>query len=263
MKKIVLLLAIVALFFAGRSLWFTYHKSQGFSISKMQASIPFHAEWEVVYPQGEHLQELFKQKFHFLSSGYQSYAFISEDERTIIKFFRMKRLTHSFTDPLFHPQKVQEHRKNLFSIFNAYKLAYDEMREDAGLVYIHLNKTDFINTELSITDLKGDEHLVNLDGVYFIVQEKAELLFEHLGKLLERKDKEKFQKCVNSFLELVNRRLNKGIADEDKGISQNYGFIDDRPIQFDIGRIYKGKEEGEYEEILNRLHWWMHLNNLL
>ncbi|HSX12202.1 MAG TPA: hypothetical protein VLF61_01800 [Rhabdochlamydiaceae bacterium] len=253
----------VGLFFVGRSLWFAYHKSPGFSVSKMKASITPRKEWEVPRPEGaqeEELREIFKQKFYFLSAGYQSYAFISEDERTIIKFFRMKRLSHASTDALFHPKKVETHKKNLSLIFNPYNLAYDEFKEDSGLIYIHLNKTDFLNAMLSITDQSGREALVDLDGLHFVIQEKAESLFPYLHKFIEKKDKEGFDRAVAALLALIQRRHEKGIADEDKGIAENYGFIEDRPIQFDIGRIYKGKIEGEYEEILRRLHWWMQLN---
>lgn len=265
MKKIkycALIFFLIVLFFSGRALWFSIHKSQGFSLSKMKASLPHRKEWEITPlppAQQEQLQELLRQKFHFLSSGYQSYAFISEDEKTIIKFFRMKRLTSSLTDPFFHPKKVKEHKKNLEAIFNAYKLAYEEMREDAGLLYIHLNQSNDLKTRITISDYSGKEQKIDLDGIYFIVQERAEPLFNHLHALLG--DQEKFSLAINSFIDLVKRRLSKGIADADKGISENYGFIGDRPIQFDIGRIYKGKEEGEYEEICRRLDWWLRLNS--
>lgn len=229
----------------------------------MSAAISNRKEWEVAKPdqkQEEQLKEIFKQKFHFLASGYQSYAFISEDERTIIKFFRMKRLSYALSDHLFHPDKVEMHKKNLSLIFNAYKLAYEELREDAGLLYIHLNKTNFLKTKLSITDQGGNESLVDLDKVHFIVQEKAEPLFVHLRKFIDQNDKKGFENAKDALLALIKRRQGKEIGDEDKGIAENYGFIGERPIQFDIGRIYKGKIEGEYEEILQRLNWWMHLN---
>lgn len=262
-KSILWTLLFIGLFFGGRSLWFAYHKAPGFSVSKMKASIENKKEWEIARLEGEQeerLREIFKQKFYFLSAGYQSYAFISEDEQTIIKFFRMKRLSHDAADTLFHPKKVETHKKNLDLIFNAYKLAYEELKEDSGLLYIHLNKTDFLNARLSITDQSGQENHINLDELHFVVQEKAEPLFPYLHKFIEKKDKEGFDRAVAALLALIQRRHGKGIADEDKGIAENYGFIGERPIQFDIGRIYKGKIEGEYEEILRRLDWWMQLN---
>ena len=263
MKKYLWFLVAVCIILLGRQGWFFVHKSPGFSVSKMKAPIPYTPEWDVALPWGEQeerLNEIFTQKFYFYSSGYQSYAFISEDEKTIIKFFRMKRLSYSFFDPLLHPRKVELHKKNLSLIFDAYKLAYEEMREDTGLLYIHLNKTNFFKKTLSITDQKGNEHFVDLDKVSYIVQERAEPLFVHLHKYIERKDKEGFDGAVNALLALIKRRHDKGIGDEDRGISENYGFIGERPIQFDIGRIYKGNFEGEYEEILKRLNWWVHLN---
>jgi hypothetical protein len=234
-------------------------KEPGFSLSKMTASLPYREKWEAEIPK-ELLEEACRQKFHFFSAGYQSYAFISEDERIIIKFFRMKRLSATLWNRLIHPKRAKANQENLELIFNGYKLAYEEMRQDAGLLCIHLNQTKDLCKKLTIVDQGGKEHRIDLDTVYFVVQEKAEPLFSYLHKRVG--DRAELNRAVEAFLALVKRRHARGIADDDQGIAENYGFVDGRPIQFDIGRIHKGSFEGEYEEILRRLHWWMHLNNL-
>jgi len=161
---------------------------------------------------------------------------------------------------LWHPENVDLRRQNLFSIFNAHKLAYTELREDAGLLYIHLNKTNHLKTVLQVVDRFGRAHSIDLDKTEFIVQEKAELIFRHLKKLLEQKDQLQVQKCVQATLDLVKRRMDKGISDHDKAVKHNYGFIGHRPVHLDIGRLEKVTKQKEYNRIKERINTWLEAN---
>src|SRR3569832_2263561 len=140
---------------------------------------------------------------------------------------------------LWRPENVDYRRQNLLSIFNSYKLAYENLKQDAGLVYVHLNKGSNLKTQLKVVDRLGRTHTIDLDNVEFVVQEKAELIFTHFQRLLKNGDKEGVQKKICSLLELVQRRIDLGISDHDKAVKHNYGFIGDRAIHLDIGRIEK------------------------
>jgi len=82
----------------------------------------------------------------------------------------------------WHPEKADYRRQNLFSIFRAHKLAYTEIKADTGLIYIHLNKSDHLKTQLKVVDRLGRTHHIDLDKTEFIVQEKAELIFHAFKK---------------------------------------------------------------------------------
>jgi len=65
------------------------------------------------------------------------------------------------------------------------------------------------------------------------------------------------QKCVQAVLEIVKRRMDKGISDHDKAVKHNYGFIGDRAVHLDIGRIEKVSKPREYNRINGRISTWL------
>ncbi len=249
-------------------LWSGYQVYQSktlcFSSKRITSTFSYNPDLTIEEPTGkelDHLKAIFQQKFKFLAVGSQSYAFESEDGKYVIKFFIMKHLIPRVSD-LWHPEKIDYRRQNLVSIFNAHKLAYDNIREDAGLVYIHLNKGSHFQTHLKAVDRLGRTHLIDLDTVEFVVQEKAELIFTHLKKLLKQGDKGAVKKSIASILQLVQRRIGKGISDHDKAVKHNYGFIGDRAVHLDIGRIEKVRKTKEYDRINQRINKWLQSNDI-
>ena len=172
----------------------------------------------------------------------------------------MKHLVSRISD-LWHPEKVDYRRQNLLSIFNAHKLAYDELRQDTGLIYIHLNKSHHLQTHLEAIDRLGRTHLIDLDKTEFMVQEKAELIFTRLKKLIDRGDKKEMQRCIAATLQLVQRLIDRVISDHDKAVKHNYGFVGDRPLHLDIGGIEKVSKPQEYNRITERINKWLQKND--
>jgi hypothetical protein len=212
---------------------------------------PYHPEWDISPPTGiekQRLEDIFSQRFHYLGSGVQAYAFESEDGKYILKFFRMNRLIPRVIHTL-QPKKIAERHRKLHLIFNAYKLVYEKFRQDAGLLYIHLNKSGDLKKIIHIQDHKKREHAIQLDDVPFVVQEKAELLHDRFDRLKAEKKFDELQKAIEAFLTLVQRRVDAGMIDQDRVIEKNYGFVGDRPIQIDVGSVGMGSEPGEYDRI--------------
>jgi len=212
---------------------------------------PHHPEWDISPPtpdEKQRLTEIFSQRFHYLGSGVQAYAFESEDRKYIVKFFRMNRLIPRAIHT-FRPKKKAERHRKLHLVFNAYKLVYEKFREDTGLLFIHLNKSNDLKTMIYVEDNKKKEHAIQLDDVLFVVQEKAELLHDRLYRLKAEKKSQELQMALEAFLSLVRRRINAGITDLDMLIEKNYGFVGDRPIQLDVGRVCLGSTPGEYDRI--------------
>lgn len=252
-------LAVVLIVLVATSCWFYRHKSLNFSISRITSDLSPRPEWAVPDIPRNLQEAIFRQPYRYLGSGSEMYAFLSEDGKYVIKFFRMKHFIPSLSDYL-KPGRLKRRENNLSAIFSAYKTAYDVFKKEAGLVFIHLNKTKNLNIHLKIKDRLGRTHVVNLDQMEFVVQEKAELIFTHLKKLVDQGDETGVKKAVATTLEMVKSRIEKGLADRDKAVSHNYGFVEGRPIQLDIGRIFKGKKEGEYERIQARIEAWLKEN---
>ena len=221
----------------------------GFSISKISSHLTYNEAWKVEEPEG--MEAIFSQPFSYLKAGSQSYAFVSQDGKYVIKFFRMSHFSPCLRD-FFRPKRAAKKRQNLNAIFGAYKLAFESMREDTGLVYLHLNKTSHLQKKLTVSDQKGKLCFIDLDKTEFVIQEKAELIFSYL----KDKDPAMFDAAVSKVLQLIDRRSEKHIFDYDYGVSNNFGFVGDRPIQIDIGRIYQADLSGQEEKarILQRIN---------
>lgn len=250
------LFTLALLLAAGAFAYQKFTSTEGFSEDKISSSLPIHPQWTIPVPtEAAQIKEILGSSFKFLGEGAQAYAFESADGKYVLKFFKMRRFSPSTADYLC-PHVVRRRLKNLRWVFNGYKIAYDNFRQDTGLVFIHLAKTDYLKQKALIVDDKGIQHNIDLDKTEFVIQEKAELLFDRLAKLQKARDQQGVQKSIAGVLALVKRRIEKGYADRDKGVSNNYGFVGERAIQLDIGRLYKGSKEGQFEHVQERIHRW-------
>ncbi len=215
-------------------------------------------EWMLPAPashEENRIRTILSQKLTFLGEGQQAIAFESEDEKYVVKFFKMRRFEPSWVDYLC-PHVVRRRIRNLNWIFNGYKNAYLDLRKETGLVWIHLAKTDYLHQPITVIDQKGIEHQIDADATEFVIQEKAELIFDRLSRLYREGKIAEMESAIDRYYAFIQARMDKGYVDRDKGVTNNYGFIGDRPIQLDIGRLYKGVREGQLERIQRRVEKW-------
>lgn len=238
-----MLLAIFPLVLMGGGLFFCC-RSTGFSIDKITSRLGYNIIWDIEptsVKQREFLtQKVFPQKFYYLASGNQCYAFISEDREYILKFFKMQNLfpkdwLNGF--PLSLLQRIGFKRKpsNQFlyeRIFASYKDAYELLREETGLLYIHLNKTSEFRSKVTLIDNKGRNYSLNIDAVEFIVQQRAQMIYDRFSKLIKNENYEDLKICIRSFLQLIAARCEKGFIDQELSIRKNFGFVGNKAIQF-------------------------------
>jgi hypothetical protein len=254
-RYLLLILLLGAGFFIFRT------PSEEFSESAISSSLAPNPNWSIPATDSQH-REIFAGRFKFLGVGAQSYAFESEDGKYVLKFFKMRRFTPSYADHLC-PHVVKRRQHNLCWVFNGYKIAYENFRKDTGLIFIHLAKTNHMKQKAIVVDEKGKEYTIDLDNTEFVLQEKAELVFERLAKLYKSGDQKAAEKSIAAVLQLVERRVDQGYADRDKAVSNNYGFVGDRVIQLDVGRLYRGEKAGQLEHVKQRIERWQNENQAL
>lgn len=241
-------------------------RSSGFSIDKISSRLPFNVVWEVESISDKQrellVQKVFPQTYHYLAAGNQCYAFTSEDGQYVLKFFKMQSL---FPKGWQHFGFKHEKSNQLFSerIFASYKDAYETLRKETGLLYIHFNKTREFKTKVDLIDNKGKKHVVDLDAMEYIVQKKATKIYEHLSNLLEEDKYEDLRASIRSFLQLIAVRCEKGFVDHDLSIRNNFGFVGNSAIQFDCATLtrdssmkYPMNFRQEVLEAAERLDFW-------
>jgi hypothetical protein len=255
-KMFWILLAVVAI----GSYKIYQHKTLGFSTAKISSGFSYNEGFAVPEPQGEefeNIKKILSQKYTLLASGSQSYAFASADGKYVVKFFRMKHQIPRISD-LWRPERRAHQKQNLLSIFESHKLAFEHLKSETGLVYLHLNKTQHLHLTLPAVDKWGRTHNINLDKTEFVVQEKADLIFNRLAQL--KKDPLATRAAIDSVLHLVKIQCDKGIVDHDKAVKNNYGFVGDRPIHLDIGRLHFANKPQEVARIKARIELWQEKN---
>lgn len=198
------------------------------------------------------LSGIANQQFHYIGHGGQAIAFVSEDNRYVLKFFLKHCLQGKKRYPIPKPshwlpirQKVRQERRkkriqaaqeNLFKTMRNYQFAFEKMKEQTGLIATHLLPTKNSLPTVTIQDRNGKKHEIDLDRATFVFQRKAELVKEKLAKLATEEEKRTALVLLDQFFE---DRARKGFMDTDPyfRIESNYGFVDDQPIQFDFGKV--------------------------
>jgi hypothetical protein len=238
-----ILLFIYPLLLMGGGLFYIT-RSSGFSIHKIISRLDYNKEWEIdaiTDRQREMLiREVFPQTYYYLASGNQCYAFISEDRRYVLKFFKMQNLfPKEWVNNFPQLDFKKTHNKQLISerIFASYLDAYESLREETGLVYLHFNKSREFKSVVTLIDNKGKKHLLDLDTVEFVVQKRAQKIFDHFYDLLRGGNFEEIRSSIRSFLQLIALRCEKGFVDHDLSIRNNFGFVGTRAIQFDCATL--------------------------
>jgi hypothetical protein len=242
-------------------------QTKGFCLQKIIADdLPHHPQWEIdplPEVQMEQIAQILQQPFRLIGSGSECFAFMSEDEQTVIKFFKV-----GFARPIYynrgllaedhsalagtlsnHPltqvrwpgfldrcrQRVLGIREfRLTRTFSSCKLAYDRLKEETGVFYLHLNPTHTFNQELTLVDKNGIAYQVPIDSAKFLLQQKAEPLEKHFKRLIQEKRYEDAKQSIDSLFGLIISRCKKGFFDRDF-INRNLGYIGNQAIEIDLG----------------------------
>lgn len=249
LKRSAYCLAFLLLLFGAARLY--YRLTDDFRLSNMTYQLPFEAPWQVPSMNDEEHRELamiLNQKFSYIGKGAQCYAFGSEDQQYVLKFFKFKHLKPNlFVDllPPFAPFKGYKHncierkKRKLIGVFNGYDLAFRENRQDSGLLYLHLIPTNNLQLHATVIDKIGLESKINLDEVVFLVQKKGETLRIRLNRLFTEGRLPESEQAIASILAMYISEYKKGIFDHDHGVMHNTGFIGDRPFHLDVGKLNK------------------------
>ncbi len=228
-------------------------QNDGFCIHHILTNWEERPEESIPFPK-EIALPLLDQKFHYLGKGHQSYVFASENGQTVLKFYRFPSHLRPFPW-LRHPfsyrwsakrKQIKAYNLQKFSdTLQSYRIAFEELKEDCGLIAVHLAPTHDLHAAATIVDRLGRQYTVDLDQVVFLLQRKAEMIFP----LLEKQNGAGREKMIHEISKLIQRRCQKGITDQDAILEKNYGWLDHQAIHIDLGRFKKIENPSAEEEI--------------
>ena len=245
MKKTIFRIALFFLSLVGVS-FFCHFQTKDFRLQEILSNIPDNPAWEVdplSLEQQKEVAHRLNQKFNYLGSGKQSHAFLGEDGKTVLKFFRHNDL--SLLNVLQKFPRLEPWLWHLIikydprRVFDSCKLAYEELRDQTGIYYLHINKTEAQFKSVVLVDPIGIEHGVDLDTTEFLVQDYCELATSRIQAQMGAGNVEAAKATVASLLSTIEEWSRRGIHIENPALKRNIGFFNDKVIMLDVGSLKK------------------------
>lgn len=246
-------------------------QTHGFYLKDIQANdLSFQDRWQIpplTLNEESAIDKLLSQSYHLIGSGSECFAFASDDGSTVIKFFKLDfirwaylkkglfledhssaagTISHHRLTKLTLPESFQHVLNSILGIrefriersFNSIKLAYENLKEETGLLYLHLDPSNHFQRTLTIYDGNGINHEVDLDSSLFFLQKRAVLFKNHFKTLSKYQRHDEAKLCIDSLLNMILARSKKGFADRDVA-TKNLGFIDGQAVEIDVGSFHK------------------------
>jgi hypothetical protein len=244
-------LCILLVYGGGRLYFFL---TGGFTLENISSDFPFQRQWEVrplLSKEEEELEKALGQSYRYLGKGCQSYVFLSEDGKYVIKFFKYQRyrlqMWLEYFPSLPAISKYREEKKSLKwnkldGFVRSWKVAFEDLKEETGLVYVHLNKTDCLKKKLVFFDKMNRGHQIELDQMEFCVQRRAQLLCDVLLEHKEKGDVVSVANLVRDVVGLILSEYGRGLGDQDHALMQNTGVVEGKPVHIDVGQFVKSEE---------------------
>ncbi len=216
------------------------------------------------------LDTILGQPFHYLGQGKQMTAFETEDGRYVLKVFNPMRpykkkwykewkLWKRYSSIKWIGRERFGKKQRLKKLFKRHKIAYQSLRDETGLVFVHLAPSERISHLAHVQDRHGIKHILELHHTPFVLQEKATLVPQYLQIL---GNSEEVKLAIKELEKLLCKRVSLGITDRIQTMDNNYGFVGSKPIQIDVGRIrvdpqIASNPEEERQRILTNFQNWI------
>lgn len=256
-KWIFLVILCVAIGYGSNLLY--YHLTDGFWVSNIASDLPYDSRWEtrpLTPTEMSTMKTILSQKYTYLGKGCQAYVFQSADGQYVLKFFKYQRYRikpwvewFTFIPAVTrHKQERLEHKKaKLERFYTGWEVAFDELQQETGLMYVHLNKTEDLKHTLTIADKLGFEHAVDLDQIEFLLQKKAVMFTDEINRMMGSGNEDEAKDLIFSFIGMLLTEYQRGLADGDHAIMQNTGVIDGHPIHIDVGQFRRDPSMKNHE----------------
>lgn len=227
---------------------FATWKIPAIALEEKALNLPSEELIQSIAPSHEEIQKVLSQKFTFLGRGGQSFAFIGEDDETVLKIFKNYRYKNY--DILHHlpvPNYIQElintgMEVRHFKLNRFYKgcvIAAYEIPEETQVSYIHIFPSNNLNIQLELKDPLGFTHHIDADSIQFLLQKKLKVADDVAKELIEKGDEEGFYKMLLATEKMMHARFLHGIVDSDFAFDKNVGFLNEKAILLDFGSILK------------------------
>ncbi len=193
--------------------------------------------------------EALSQPYCYLAKGKQAYAFLSKDEKWVLKFFNQKYFRLPFWARAFPKEKTKREKRRKFYL-ESYQIASKWLKEETGIVYLHQGPSLSPLPTIAATDRKGRSHQIDLNTVPFVLQRRADPLYPALQELSSKE----LDLAIGQFLTIIASRIEHKIGDGDHEVESNFGWRKGQVVHLDPGRLYFNEALWSPEKL--KYEWW-------
>lgn len=233
---------------------YSYYDRQ-FRLANIQGKWPTGYSTHITPDQLPSLKEIGSQPFSYLDRGKQSFVFISHDQKYVLKFFDARCMRSGMMPFLFSIGKKQCSKK-LKQLFEGYKIAYEHDPSHSGLLFVQLAADSSYHLIVTVTDRFGFKHDIDLSEVPFVLQEKGVPLRQLITSLLEEGNVAETKRRLRLIVDMYVDEYQRGVFDSDHNFMYNTGFVGEKPLRIDLGRLHleeKIKDPAVYQQDLEKI----------
>jgi len=233
-----------------------------FRIEKCNIEVPYHSEWDIPQER-EKIEGIFSAPFTYFSKGKQSYVFLSQDQKYVLKLFRfdtcrmplgqktVRMISEWFGLPVKEIKRTFE--ADAVKTFLSCYLSYTVAKDQTGVVFVYLNPQKGKFPDFIVKDRMGISYKVDAGRYRFVVQRKADPFLKTLECAENR------EPLIDSYRTLLEELQSLGLSNEDPKLSDNFGVLDGKVVAVDIGNFIPMKvyPKGEVNRFKDRLEKWL------
>lgn len=252
---------LLILFIALSLTWLAQIRTDGFSVAAISA--PLFSDQ--ILPHSLEVEKALSQPFRYLTKGRQTFVFQSLDGRYVLKFFNQNYLRTPWYAFLFaEKEKIKRQRRCLF-YETSYEIAFHELGEQ--ILYLHTAPSDRPLPLTIIIDRASREHPIDLDHLPFVLQKKGTPFYSHLHAIYRSQGVEGLHRQIDLFVDAIEKRIEKKIADADSDVEHNWGYVDGILFHMDPGRLFyderltdPARRKEEWHTASHNFHKWLKKN---
>lgn len=208
------------------------------------------------------IEAIFKQPFRYFGKGCQSYAFVSNDGHYVLKFLKYKHFHRdpwvrwlTFIPPVeqYQRHKMAQKKEKLEKLLGSWKIAYEQMPQETGVIYVHLKNSQQLQQEAVIIDKLGIAHPLNVNQYEFLLQKRANLLCPTLNQMMADRREQEAKELIDKLLAMLVSEHQLGVIDHDYALMQNTGVLEGCPLHIDVGQFECDEQLKEPEMAVQQL----------
>ena len=233
-----------------------YRTRQHFSLSNISSSLTYEPQDCFTLQSPLQLEHTLDQAYRYAEQSSDSFNFVSKDGNYVLKLIKRPRKT-----PLifFLPPPTSFKKKE--HIWESYLITGSTLKEETGLLFLHLQRTDQLHKNLTVSDKYGKIYTIDLNDYAFLIQKNTHQIYPTIIRWMQEGKSDKAKALINNMLQVVRSTEEKSISYKKATMNKTFGCIDEQCLLIDVGQLQNHLPTKPYSEdiddVTKRFNKWL------